>query len=312
MKYVAFCALWVLGAFVSCQGLQRLDKLRRVQPASSCGVRKINTKYLISGGSTAPVGAWPWHVAVYYTKNNGQKRDYRCGGTLISPEYVLTTASCARYTTGKPEGSVRAVLGLHSLVEMSSSAREIFVKDAFIHEQYVHGESMYDVALLQLKTAVNYTKYIQPVCLPGADDKIERFDNKHGTIVGWGNDQSGKLSDQLQSASVPVISFMDCLKSDREFFSVNLYSGMYCAGLKNGTAPCFGDAGGGMFFVDRDVWTLRGIVSFTDHTGTAIGSCNTQQYFGLVNVAHFMPWIQGVTGQLQNAVTRREDRSQQF
>ena len=72
-----------------------------------------------------------------------------------------------------------------------------------------------------------------------------------------------------------------------------------------------------MFFVTHGVWTLRGIVSFTDRTGTAIGSCNTRQFFGLVNVAHFMPWIQGVTGQFQATAatataTRQEDRSPQF
>lgn len=292
MKYVAFGLWWFLVALASTEGVQRLDK-----PRSKCGVRKIKTRSLITGGKTAAVGAWPWHVAVYYTKNNGLKKDYRCGGTLISPEYVLTTASCARYATGKPEGSVRVVLGLHSMTEMSSNAREVFVKEAFVHEEYVHGEIMYDVALLKLKTAVTYTDYIQPACLPKADDNIEDFDNRSGMIVGWGNDESGKLSDKLQRASVPVISFMDCLKSDREFFSANLYSGMFCAGLTNGTAPCFGDAGGGMFFQERNVWTLRGIISFTDRTGTAIGACNTQQYFGLVNVAHFIPWIQGVIGQ---------------
>ncbi|EDS34959.1 serine protease 27 [Culex quinquefasciatus] len=311
MKYVTFGVLLLLAAFASCQAVRRLDKPKRVEPA--CGVRKIRTQPLIVGGRTAAVGAWPWNVAVYYTKNNGHKRDFRCGGTLISPEYILTTASCARYATGKPAGSVRVVLGLHSLTEMSSNAREIFVKEAFIHEEYVHGENMYDVAVLQLNTAVNYTNYIQPACLPGADDKIERFDNMLGTIVGWGNVETGMLADELQSAAVPVISFIDCLKSDRDFFSANIYSGMYCAGLTNGTAPCFGDAGGGMFFADRGVWTLRGIVSFTDRSGTAIGSCNTRQYFGLVNVAHFMPWIQGVIGQFQaTAATAREDRSQQF
>lgn len=169
--------------------------------------------------------------------------------------------------------------------------REIPVIRAIVHEEYVAGENKQDVGVLQLKTSVNFTNYIQPACLPKESDKMEQYDDRVGTIVGWGFEKAGKLSDRLQSARVPVIPVIDCLISDRDFFSYEIYAGMFCAGMRNGTAPCFGDAGGGMFTSYGQTWTLRGIISFTSRVYTVTGGCNTDQYFGLTNVVHFLDWI---------------------
>lgn len=295
MKHAVLGVL-LLAGIVSGQ-YQLLIPLRipfRISPSSSCGARKVTTRNLIVGANESSPGAWPWHAAVYYVK--GLKRDYRCGGTLIKPNYVLTTASCARYGRNKPEGAVQVVLGQHSLVESSMNSVEVPVKEVFIHEEYLVGENMYDIGLLKLKNSVKYTNYIQPACLPKSTDKISEIDTDEGYIIGWGYDESGKLTNKLQQAKVPIIPILECLRSDRDFFGANLYRGMYCAGLKNGTAPCFGDAGGGMFFPMEQGWTLRGIVSFTDRTNTDIGACNTQQYFGVTNVFHFLSWIESITG----------------
>ncbi|XP_058838442.1 venom protease-like [Topomyia yanbarensis] len=294
MKNAILYLLLVTVVSVTATFAQQFRSFHRTRkpPASWCGVRKITSRGLIVGGSETIPGEWPWHAAVYHVTEGGRSREYKCGGTLINSGYLLTTASCALYGRGKPEGAIVVELGQFNLVESFAGKVDAIVSNVSIHEQYVHGETMNDVAVMQLKNAVQFTDYVQPACLPVASENIEHYEGKNGTIVGWGFEQAGKLSEKLKTAQVPVISYLQCLKSDRDFFSRNLNSGMFCAGLLNGTAPCFGDAGGGMFFQNGKVWILRGIIAFTGRVYTETGGCNTEQYFGLVNVIHFMPWIE--------------------
>jgi len=45
----------------------------------------------ISSGSVAPQGAWPWQAMLRFTVYD---RAMFCGGSLILPQWVLTTAYC--------------------------------------------------------------------------------------------------------------------------------------------------------------------------------------------------------------------------
>ena len=43
----------------------------------------------VVGGSTAPVGAWPWQVAI-----RSFTSQYICGGVLIADKWIVTAAHC--------------------------------------------------------------------------------------------------------------------------------------------------------------------------------------------------------------------------
>ena len=47
----------------------------------------------IVGGAEAPIGEYPWLALLGYTNDAGF-RGWRCGGSLIGEQYILTAAHC--------------------------------------------------------------------------------------------------------------------------------------------------------------------------------------------------------------------------
>lgn len=61
-----------------------------LKKSQACGKAVLGkTKPLISEAYDAAVGKWPWHVAMYHKKGDNDK-EYKCGGTLINSNTVLT------------------------------------------------------------------------------------------------------------------------------------------------------------------------------------------------------------------------------
>ena len=67
----------------------------------------------IVNGNNAPERAWPWMVGIY-KQISGVDVSFKCGGTLISPDWILTAAHCvdSAYVNaiGNPQ-NIRVVLG---------------------------------------------------------------------------------------------------------------------------------------------------------------------------------------------------------
>uniref|UniRef100_A0A182W9F2 Peptidase S1 domain-containing protein n=1 Tax=Anopheles minimus TaxID=112268 RepID=A0A182W9F2_9DIPT len=75
-----------------------------------CGRRKVKTTYLIQNGLDAKPGHWPWHAAIYYKdENNGF--DYKCGGSIIDANTILTAGHCVFYAGVKDASEVSVHVG---------------------------------------------------------------------------------------------------------------------------------------------------------------------------------------------------------
>ena len=74
--------------------MQGLYLGRDVHPFSlllgGCG-RRLIAQGRVIGGVDAPHGAWPWQVGLYVGDNDLL---FFCGGSLVSPEWVVTAAHC--------------------------------------------------------------------------------------------------------------------------------------------------------------------------------------------------------------------------
>uniref|UniRef100_A0A336LU43 CSON004787 protein n=1 Tax=Culicoides sonorensis TaxID=179676 RepID=A0A336LU43_CULSO len=260
-------------------------------PAPTCGTRQVKQSAYITNGWEVRPGDYPWHAALFH--KGSRSSSYKCGGTLINKQTVITAAHCL-YSNGRqiiPE-KVSIQLGKHNLNVFDSNTVEYQVFRLIIHPEYSPIDLQDDLALVRLETVVEFTQFIFPACLWKAEKKsLDNVIGKKGTVVGWGLTEDDGLAEILNAGTMPVVSFIDCLESDRDFFGPFLSDFNYCAGYRNGTSVCNGDSGGGMFFQENGLWTLRGLVSFSSVREDR-DVCNPKNYVIFTDVAKYLDWIE--------------------
>lgn len=59
-----------------------------------CGIRPNVRSRRIVGGRASTFGKWPWQVLVRESNGLGLFTEKKCGGVLITKNYVMTAAHC--------------------------------------------------------------------------------------------------------------------------------------------------------------------------------------------------------------------------
>ncbi|XP_026990555.2 serine protease 27 [Tachysurus fulvidraco] len=228
--------------------------------AQECGRPLVGTR--IVGGSEARDGAWPWQVDIQ-TITGG----HVCGGSVISRDWVLSAAHC--FPDPSDVSSYHLYMGRYQLNGANQFETMREVKRVVVAQGYSTPQEGNDVALVELSSPLNWTSYIQPVCLPNAN-----FLFNVGTmcyVTGWGNTQEGvSLSGAgtLREVGVPIIDqvacnsmyHMDTSNSD----TLSILADMICAGYQEGGKDsCQGDSGGPLVCsMGNGTWIQAGVVSF--------------------------------------------------
>ncbi|CAO1401444.1 unnamed protein product [Diamesa serratosioi] len=227
-----------------------------------CGFPSIRNKkndfaLKIIGGKSSRRGQWPWQVAIL-----NRFKEAFCGGTLISPNFVLTAAHCVRKR-------LFVKLAEHNLQAVDGNEMEFRIEIAIKHPKYDKKTVDNDIALLKLPQSMERSHYIGFACLP---ERLQQLPVGHTcTIIGWGkrrhNDDSG--TNVLHEAEVPIISNEECKSV---YYDYTITKNMFCAGHKKGRIDtCAGDSGGPILCRDskksNKPWTVYGITSFGDGCG---------------------------------------------
>nr|XP_029711764.1 uncharacterized protein LOC109422074 [Aedes albopictus] len=281
------------------------------QATYQCGIRQHGVLPLVRKGWQVEEGHWPWHVAVYKRLKGDDPFKYDCGGTLVNERHVLTVAHCVvkRIASNQLPAIMYEIelhFGQHQLSKVTDSVVIRDVSKTHVHPEYVPQRN--DIAVLAMRLPVEYSDTVIPICL---DQKVDRdlreLEGQRGWTTGWGNTENGNPSDVLQTASMPVVSYVNCLKDDPLLFGYTLNENVFCAGNRNGTSIGKGDSGGGMYISDGDRWILRGIVSFGKHN-ILKQTVDASKYIVFVNVQRYLTWVKEIFAESEPRMDKRQKR----
>uniref|UniRef100_U5EDK9 Putative trypsin n=1 Tax=Corethrella appendiculata TaxID=1370023 RepID=U5EDK9_9DIPT len=267
-----------------------------VVKSHECGKRKINSRGVVVGGHDSNAGDWPWHVAISHFIRGAFL--YQCGGSIINTTTILTVAHCV-YDNGRVmnKDRLKVTLGNHQLFKFSMNQYEHSVHEIIPHPEFNNSHYRNDIALLILNHEIQFTDYIQPVCLWDLNDDGV---NKIGSVIGWGFDGNSEISATLKETKMPIVNTFTCIHSVPGVFGKLVNENNYCAGFRNGTGVCNGDSGSGMFFKVSGRWYLRGIVSQAIIDGNTL-KCDLNEYVIFTDVTKYRSWI-GLTSVIKSSV----------
>uniref|UniRef100_A0A0D9R953 Enteropeptidase n=1 Tax=Chlorocebus sabaeus TaxID=60711 RepID=A0A0D9R953_CHLSB len=221
----------------------------------SCGKKLVAQDITpkIVGGSNAEEGSWPWVVGLYY---GGR---LLCGASLVSSDWLVSAAHCV-YGRNLEPSKWTAVLGLHMTSKLNSPQTvSRLIDQIVINPHYNRRRKDNDIAMMHLEFKVNYTDYIQPICLPEENQVFPA--GRNCSIAGWGTVvYQGSTANILQEADVPLLSNEKCQQQMPEY---NITENMICAGYEEGGIDsCQGDSGGPLMCQENNRWFLAGVTSF--------------------------------------------------
>ncbi|XP_068269534.1 acrosin-like [Nyctibius grandis] len=247
----------------------------------------------VVGGTDAQPGAWPWIISIQDPWEAGT--GHVCGGSLISPQWVLTAAHC--FIEARHISMWRVVIGATRLTQLGPEAQVRHIKCLLVHEHYSNITKRNNIALLELDQPVQCSYHVQLACAPDASLRVSELTNCY--VSSWGSTtaRSGGPSDVLQEARVRLIDAK--LSNSCWWYRGAIHSHNLCAGyLQGGINSCQGDSGGPLVCQDNstDYFWLVGVTSW------GRGCARPNQPGVYTSTQHFYNWILVQMG-LRRAVT---------
>ncbi|MCA1851455.1 MAG: serine protease [Beggiatoa sp.] len=207
----------------------------------------------IVGGTETTITQCPWQTAIAFrpsvASGNSFQRQF-CGGTLVTPIFVVTAAHCFYRNGGfTPPDQYSVITGRTNL--SSSAGQEIdfdtyFVPvDALGNPLFDPNGFEFDAVIVRLQ-APSVSPTIQ---IAGPDERATWAAGQPAFLTGWGDtaEGAGAFPDALRVGRVAIADDLACADSYAAVGTTVRPDTMLCAGrVGGGVDTCQGDSGGPM------------------------------------------------------------------
>ncbi|XP_072312495.1 neurotrypsin-like [Eucyclogobius newberryi] len=272
-------------AGVRCDVQPQEAELSRGEEAS-CGLRKLEGNANTGEGNVVR-NTWPWQVSVWRQSQDGLLP--LCSGTLVSPCWALTSASCL--TRAIPHSS-------RLLVRVGAAVQTLVPKQVVVHRKFKGHRGRHDLALIRLPSPKGSCMSLDPnanaACLPPAESGAALSSCVVTVTATWNSPEP------VFATWVPLMSSWHCKKRYGDAF----YShDSVCAGSPPNTTQAHGQgcgsgSGGGLVCLgDTGRWVLSGVVVVAEGSDGGGGGCGEPSSPSMyTRVGRFRSWIDGVVG----------------
>lgn len=235
---------------------------------STSGLQAQDEK--VWGGVATDIADVPWQVSLE------RDNQHFCGGTIISPEWVVSARHCT--SNGSAEG---LVVHAGSSIQTNDGVGQRIVVDEVINFGPFSDLYYNDICLLRLSEPICFNEDVQAIAI--ADANTVLTPGMIATISGWGAvDANGCCSEQLNSASMPFISDED---ANNLIFDANCTSqpnhlnDRMMAFFEPGISVGSGDSGGPAVIEINGAPTLVGVTSWRCQINSDLPSMFTEVGF---------------------------------
>ncbi|CAH1398755.1 unnamed protein product [Nezara viridula] len=253
-------------------------------------LQECSIETLIVGGVDAKTKEFPHMALIGFEENKRKKIEWVCGGSLISPKFILSAAHCIL------SNSFQYWVRLGDLDTSSetedSEPENIKVIRKIGHPQYNSNLLYHDIALFELESEAKLSTYVRPLCLHTSKE----IGSEKLVASGWGHTRwQGRRSSKLQKVVLPPVSHQVCReKYGRKHQDLIpqgiLEDSMLCTGSAEGKDTCQGDSGGPLQIKRKNIFCMYSIVGIVSYgKGCALGYPSIY-----TRVSNYVPWIENI------------------
>ncbi|XP_061394425.1 serine protease snake-like [Musca vetustissima] len=158
------------------------------------------------GRSLVVHGQYPHMAALGYLTTE-HRIEYKCGGSLISPFYVITAAHCCQVNGDTPVLVKFGIINLKEENDDSEIPQTRIISEVILHPLYNSSLHYHDIALLRLQEPIVFTRFVRPIRLWALD----HIPYPHVFTMGYGSTSFAKApTNILTELDLTLVRLQEC------------------------------------------------------------------------------------------------------